>query len=367
MRWRLRALPGRRRQRAAADGLRLARFERRFRPYGAIPQGSFGLFGGHPTGFGGTRALFLTEGSRRSGWLRANTRLAPTRSCRTAGARHPCPLARPSASPSRVRASSPTSPRAAGLRRPADRPVAAVAQDVRTGMTSRVRCRVGLWRRRRRARRARRGGHRGASRVDPRRSAGAGRHPGPDGSAAGAAPAGRAALSAATARPAGRSPRPATPRPSCSTSTSTWTSSKPRVGWSSAARAAATSSAPPTTTTSATRWRSARTSRRWRAIDCRMANRTSASTARYACPGWRDAAPGGYVLPEPGRRAAALGRPARRAPPRRAESRATGSHRYRLHCTRAPASATATPSSGSARAPSARCPAPARWGCSPPP
>jgi len=33
-----------------------------FRPYGAIPHGSFGLYGGYPTGFGGTRALFSTEG-----------------------------------------------------------------------------------------------------------------------------------------------------------------------------------------------------------------------------------------------------------------------------------------------------------------
>ena len=33
-----------------------------FRPYGAIPHGSFGLNGGYPTGFGGTRSLFSTEG-----------------------------------------------------------------------------------------------------------------------------------------------------------------------------------------------------------------------------------------------------------------------------------------------------------------
>jgi N-methylhydantoinase B len=32
-----------------------------FRPYGAIPHGSFGLFGGYPAGFGGTRAHFSTE------------------------------------------------------------------------------------------------------------------------------------------------------------------------------------------------------------------------------------------------------------------------------------------------------------------
>jgi len=35
-----------------------------FRPYGAIPHGSFGLNGGYPTGFGGTRSLFSTEGLR---------------------------------------------------------------------------------------------------------------------------------------------------------------------------------------------------------------------------------------------------------------------------------------------------------------
>ncbi|HZU08144.1 MAG TPA: hydantoinase B/oxoprolinase family protein [Chloroflexota bacterium] len=33
-----------------------------FRPYAPIPLGAFGLFGGHPTGFGGVRALFATEG-----------------------------------------------------------------------------------------------------------------------------------------------------------------------------------------------------------------------------------------------------------------------------------------------------------------
>lgn len=33
-----------------------------FRPYGAIPHGAFGLFGGHPSGFGGARVLFATEG-----------------------------------------------------------------------------------------------------------------------------------------------------------------------------------------------------------------------------------------------------------------------------------------------------------------
>jgi N-methylhydantoinase B len=32
-----------------------------FKPYGAIPQGAFGLFGGHPAGSGGLRAIFLTE------------------------------------------------------------------------------------------------------------------------------------------------------------------------------------------------------------------------------------------------------------------------------------------------------------------
>ncbi len=32
-----------------------------FPPYGAVPHGSFGLFGGHPTGFGGTRVLYSTE------------------------------------------------------------------------------------------------------------------------------------------------------------------------------------------------------------------------------------------------------------------------------------------------------------------
>jgi N-methylhydantoinase B len=31
-----------------------------FKPYGAIPQGSFGLFGGHPAGSGGLRAIYLT-------------------------------------------------------------------------------------------------------------------------------------------------------------------------------------------------------------------------------------------------------------------------------------------------------------------
>ena len=33
-----------------------------YKPYGAIPQGGFGLFGGHPVGSGGLRAIFLTDG-----------------------------------------------------------------------------------------------------------------------------------------------------------------------------------------------------------------------------------------------------------------------------------------------------------------
>jgi N-methylhydantoinase B len=32
-----------------------------FKPYGGIPQGAFGLFGGHPAGCGGLRAIFLTD------------------------------------------------------------------------------------------------------------------------------------------------------------------------------------------------------------------------------------------------------------------------------------------------------------------
>lgn len=33
-----------------------------FRPYGAVPHGAFGLFGGHPSGFGGARVLYSTNG-----------------------------------------------------------------------------------------------------------------------------------------------------------------------------------------------------------------------------------------------------------------------------------------------------------------
>ena len=36
-------------------------FSTDFKPYGWIPQGAYGLFGGHPTGPGGIRAIFLTE------------------------------------------------------------------------------------------------------------------------------------------------------------------------------------------------------------------------------------------------------------------------------------------------------------------
>ena len=36
-----------------------------FKPYGWIPQGAYGLFGGHPAGPGGIRAIFLTEGGVR--------------------------------------------------------------------------------------------------------------------------------------------------------------------------------------------------------------------------------------------------------------------------------------------------------------
>ena len=37
-------------------------FSTDFKPYGWIPQGAYGLFGGHPTGPGGIRAIFLTDG-----------------------------------------------------------------------------------------------------------------------------------------------------------------------------------------------------------------------------------------------------------------------------------------------------------------
>ncbi len=36
-----------------------------FKPYGWIPQGAYGLFGGHPAGPGGIRAIFLTDGAVR--------------------------------------------------------------------------------------------------------------------------------------------------------------------------------------------------------------------------------------------------------------------------------------------------------------
>ena len=109
-----------------------------FRPYGAIPQGSFGLFGGHPTGFGGTRAFYLTEGLTerlakgeyplsadevvQGGWGAASV---------------------PAGSPERIPLPeygivADFAQSGGGFGDPLDRPAAAVAQDVLTGITSRA-------------------------------------------------------------------------------------------------------------------------------------------------------------------------------------------------------------------------------------
>jgi N-methylhydantoinase B len=109
-----------------------------FRPYAGLPQGSFGLFGGHPAGFGGDRALYRTDGLRE----------------RLAGGEYPAgpdelvaggwgELTLPPGNPPRTPLPecalvTDYTQSGGGYGDPLDRDPAAVARDVRTGVASRT-------------------------------------------------------------------------------------------------------------------------------------------------------------------------------------------------------------------------------------
>src|SRR5579884_377710 len=108
-----------------------------FRPYGPIPQGSFGLFGGHPTGFGGTRALFLADGLLER--LAAGDYPTSAEAVETDGwGKVSCPAGSPERIPLPEHSIvADFAQSGGGYGDPLDRPAEAVAQDVRTGITSR--------------------------------------------------------------------------------------------------------------------------------------------------------------------------------------------------------------------------------------
>lgn len=108
-----------------------------FRPYGAIPHGSFGLNGGYPTGFGGTRSLFSTEGLMDR--LAEGDYPAGPEEAASAGWGR---IAHPEGNPPRVPLPEHSlvadfTQSGGGYGDPIDRDPRAVAHDVRIGMTSR--------------------------------------------------------------------------------------------------------------------------------------------------------------------------------------------------------------------------------------
>jgi N-methylhydantoinase B len=110
-----------------------------FKPYAALPQGSFGLFGGHPTGYGGTRAMFETDGGTVLGRLQRGAYPASPDELESGdwgvlsvprGNPHRLPLPEHSLVADFTQSGG-------GYGDPLDRPPAAVAHDVRIGITSR--------------------------------------------------------------------------------------------------------------------------------------------------------------------------------------------------------------------------------------
>ncbi|MCZ6547399.1 MAG: hydantoinase B/oxoprolinase family protein [Deltaproteobacteria bacterium] len=112
-------------------------FSTNYKPYGGIPQGSFGLFGGHPCGSGGSRAIFTTS---RDFTDRMNSGDYPTQPSEiTTGGWGEIYL--PDGAPERVSLPEMTLmtdfvPSGGGYGDPLDRTPEMVARDVRTGITS---------------------------------------------------------------------------------------------------------------------------------------------------------------------------------------------------------------------------------------
>lgn len=108
-----------------------------FKPYGGIPQGAFGLFGGHPAGCGGLRAIFLTD----AGFFdRVRAGDYPTQIDEVIGGRWGT-LYLPQGNPGRVSLPELTLlcdyvASGGGYGDPLDRDPKKVARDVKTGTTS---------------------------------------------------------------------------------------------------------------------------------------------------------------------------------------------------------------------------------------
>lgn len=108
-----------------------------YRPYGAVPHGSFGLFGGHPTGFGGIRALFSTEGLLER-LARGEYPAGPDEVEAGGWGRPVCPPEAPNRIPlPEFSLVADFAQSGGGYGDPLDRDPTAVARDVRSGFNSR--------------------------------------------------------------------------------------------------------------------------------------------------------------------------------------------------------------------------------------
>ena len=109
-----------------------------FRPYTGVPYGSFGLFGGHPTGFGGTRALFTAEGLLER-LARGEYPVGPDAVAPEGWGQFDIPAGAPTRIPLPEHSLiADFAQSGGGYGDPLERPAHAVVRDVRTGITSRT-------------------------------------------------------------------------------------------------------------------------------------------------------------------------------------------------------------------------------------
>jgi N-methylhydantoinase B len=108
-----------------------------YRPYAGIPHGSFGLFGGHPTGFGGTRGLIMTEQPLER-LARGEYPASPEEALAGGWGQLTCvPGSPPRVALPEYAFQADFTQSGGGYGDPLDRPPEAVARDVRIGITSR--------------------------------------------------------------------------------------------------------------------------------------------------------------------------------------------------------------------------------------
>jgi N-methylhydantoinase B len=109
-----------------------------FRPYAAIPHGSCGLFGGYPAGFGGTRALFSTNGDLMNRLAKGGYPAGPDEAVSGDWGRVVCPEGNPARIPlPEYSLVADFTQSGGGYGDPIDRNPESAARDVRIGMTSR--------------------------------------------------------------------------------------------------------------------------------------------------------------------------------------------------------------------------------------